>query len=95
MSDKVHDKDVGTLIKLNTEVDLSGTSKVEVYARKPSGSVVTLSAETTETTKVLHTKTASTLTEEGEWKLQAHAEWPGGDEFHGEAAELSIYAALT
>lgn len=92
---RVHATDVGTLIKLNTGISLSDVSNQKIIARKPTGGLVDLAATVVETTKLQHTKTASTLNEAGEWELQAYVELPGPQKLRGTVVRLYIYPALT
>lgn len=91
---RVHTTDVGTLIKLDTGVDLSTASNQKIVAKKPTGALVDLVAIVVDTTKLQHTKTALTLAEAGEWELQSYVELPGPQKLSGDAAKLYIYPPL-
>lgn len=84
-----HD-DVGTLIVLDTGVDLSETTSVEIIARDPSGTRTVLTGAVVETTKIRHVKTAATLDEVGDWVLEAHAVW-GDSDLSGDPVVLEVY----
>jgi len=86
--------DVGTLIKLDSGVDLTAASTVEIVARNPSGSIETLSASVVETTKAQHVKAADTLDVAGSWELQVHAVWGTGEDLSGDEVSLRIYGSL-
>jgi len=90
---KVYASDVGTLIKLDTGVDVTSAT-VKIVA-KPSGSgdAVDLEATVVESTKVQHQKTADTLNAAGNWRLQAYVEM-GGGKYFGEIVELPVYEPL-
>lgn len=88
---RVYNTDNGTKIKLDTGEDLSSAEKVEIHAIDPSGKWVTLVAEDVESTKVQHTKTATTLVDLGDWRLHSYVEFPGEEGYTGEPYELRIW----
>lgn len=98
MADKVFLTDVGTLVKLDTGLDLValGATNCKIVAEPPGGGVaVDLDVTIVENTKVQHQKTASTLNLAGDWELQSYIESPGGDKYHGDFVTLPIYEPNT
>ena len=91
---KVYDKDIGTLIRLNTGVDISTASKCKIIAKPPFGSTIDLAATIIDKTKLQHTKLANTLAKPGIWQLQAYVEFAGVGEYCGEIVQLTIYKSL-
>lgn len=88
---KIYADEVGPEVVLDTNIDLSGASKVAIKAYQPDGTLVELSGEVTETTKIKHTKTASTLNVRGLWRLHAYAEFATGEKYWGDQFDLRIY----
>jgi len=87
------DKDVGTLIRLDTETDLSLSTSVEIVALSPTGDTVALSGTVVSSTKIQHIKAATTLNMPGVWSLQAHAIFTS-TEFYGQKISVQIGRAI-
>lgn len=91
---KVYATDVGTLIKLDTERDISAATSHKIIAKLGTGVATNLTTTIVETTKLQHVKTASTLSSAGLWSLQAYVQFSDGSKYWGEIVELTIYAPL-
>lgn len=93
---KVYAADVGTVIKLDTDIDLTiGVSEVKILAKNPLGVTSSLApVDVVEIQKLRHTKTASTLSTAGRWLLQAYVKFTNTNECYGEIAELIVYSPL-
>ena len=91
---EIFDKDIGTLIRLDTEVDVSTATFVDIAAITPAGDKILLDAEIFSTTIIQHIKTDSTLAIPGIWLLQAHAVFSEDLEFYGQEVSLTVGAAI-
>jgi hypothetical protein len=94
MTNKVYVGDVGTVITLDTGIDLtSGTVSVEYQKPDGVGGVWAGSIAATDSGSshgVRYTTIAGDLDLDGEWKLQSHAVLPTG-EWSGETATMAVY----
>lgn len=99
MMPKVFDKDIGTLIQLETYVDLITADEVAILASDPNGVESTLTAVVISgplgNSMIQHTKDATTLNIAGNWILQAHAVFTDDLEFHGQKVSIPIGEAIT
>lgn len=66
--------DIGTQIKLDTEVDISAATVFEIDYEKPSGAVGTWSGTLSGTQIVTYTTVEDDWDLSGTWKLQAYVE---------------------
>lgn len=88
---KVFTTDVGTKIILDTGQDLSAATAQSIKAKNPStGAWETLTAIVVETTKLQHSKTASTLNVAGNWRLSSYVEFTA-DKYHGDPVILTVF----
>ena len=94
MAAKVKVDDVGTVIRLNTRVDLTETALVRIVARDPKGTIVHLDADVADITWIQHIKTADTLNKPGKWTLQSYAEWATGEKIYGDETSLRVWDTL-
>lgn len=89
--DKVYIGDVGTEILLDTEVDLTGNTSLQISVRKPDGTNTLWNATQVGSTSVIKFVTlANSLDIAGTWKLQAKVViplWSG----HGETFAFNVY----
>jgi len=60
-------------IYLDTKIDLSGASEVQVLYEKPDGTTGSWRAEVDDTTKVKYEGQEGDIDQSGPWKLQAYA----------------------
>ena len=90
---KIYVGDTGTLIGLNTLVDLSNSTTVSIIAEKPSGVTVTWTGFFNNT-EVQYITNPTSLDEPGIWKLQSHVINPFG-EWHGEVVYMTVYDLYT
>lgn len=91
--DRLYVGDVGTVIDVDTCIDLSGASSVSLLVRKPDGTVVTWSGSVADTTKIRHTVGGGDLDQAGEYRVQAHAE-VGGWTGRGRVARFVVCEAF-
>jgi len=71
--------DVGTVIALDTSIDISTASTAEIKYKKPSGATGTWVGSASDT-EVQYTTISGDINEVGIWSLQAHvvlAAWNG------------------
>jgi len=92
---KVYVNDVGTVILLDTGVDLSGGT-LSIKYRKPDGATGSWSGTIANTSSgagkgISYTTVAGDLSVSGAWKLQAHAVLPNGT-WSGETVTLFVHS---
>ena len=93
MSNKVYLGDIGTILRLDTNVDLTDVLVTKIKAMKPDGTtVVEYDAEVHGTTEVQYIFALGDIDQTGVWLVQAYIEindWKG----LGETAEFTVYPA--
>lgn len=91
---KLYTGSVGTLIRLETGINLTGATKTTIQAIAPTGGAATELTASVDGTKLVHTKTATTLASAGTWTLQSYVEFDSGATKHyGDSVKLDVYAA--
>lgn len=87
---KIYTGQIGLLIELDTLIDLTNATTLEIKYRRPDRTTGAFTA-TADGTKIVYTTTsAEDLPEAGEtWKLQAHAAGTGWD-FLGETVDFVV-----
>jgi len=91
MSDgKVYAGDVGTVIVLDTEADLSAAVDVSIVARDPAKADVVWPGVVTDGTKVRYVVQVDDLALAGSWRLQARVELPTGT-WLGETVKMPVH----
>jgi hypothetical protein len=92
MSDDIYVNAVGVEFRLDVGESLSGATKMEIQARKPSGAIVTWTAvQYGATTKITYTTGATDLDEAGTWTFQAYVEWGSTSKHWGLAVEKEVW----
>lgn len=92
---KVYDTDAGTTITLNTGQVVTAATVHVIKAQSPSGAISSLVCAIVDSTKLRHIKTASTLSQEGTWKLETYVEFGGPDNsYTGDPFYLMVYSSL-
>jgi len=92
MSDEVYVNAIGVEFRLDTGSDLTGATKMEIHAKKPSGDIVTWTAsQYAATTKITYTTIDGDLDESGTWTFQAYVEWTTSSVHWGLAVEKEIW----
>lgn len=71
-----HVGDIGTVISFNTKEDLTLATVAALKVEKPSGTQVTWTGYTADTTKVEYITVAGDFDEAGTYKLHAYVELP-------------------
>lgn len=87
---KTYVGDTGTRLTLECGTDISTASALEIEARKPDGSTVTLTATLSGTEDLYFDTLAGTLDQPGDWLLQAVVTI-GSGEWRGETYMLRVY----
>jgi hypothetical protein len=75
----MHKGDIGTVIILDTGVDLSGAVSSSIKYKKPNGTTGEWTA-TTSTTEIRYTTLAGDIDQAGDWELQGYVDlgsWEG------------------
>lgn len=91
---KVYVGDVGTVILLDTGVDISTATKAAIKVKMPNGATAEWVGTVAETTKVSYTIQAGNLSIKGKHLLQAYVEMPGWIG-RGETVNLEVYDPFT
>ena len=91
---KVYVVDVGTEIRLDVGVDLSGATEVGIAVLNPNGVESLWIGDPLGTTKVKYVIQADDMPVPGAWKLQAKLVMPTGIWF-GETVTLNVYKKFT
>lgn len=74
--DEVFVGDVGTVISLDCEVDISAASVRRIVVRKPNGHRVQWMAVADGTTKIKYVTQSGDIDMAGDWDMQAYVELP-------------------
>lgn len=86
--------DVGTSIELDTGVDITSATTVQIDYLKPGASTsASWDAEVFETTKVRYFTEAGDVDVDGDWDMQVYVEMPSWSG-HGEVALVHVEPAL-
>ena len=86
---KVFVGDVGTVIILDTKVNITTATVRKILAEKPSGQSVEWTASLEGTTAIKYTIQAGDLDQEGIWMIQAYVEMPGW-QGRGDSVRLEV-----
>lgn len=92
MTNAIYVNAVGVEFRLNTGVDISAATLLEIHVKKPSGIVKWTAARYLTTQKITYTTVVGDLSEAGTYTLQAYVEWGSSSKHHGEAIEIEILA---
>jgi hypothetical protein len=88
---KIYVGDIGTLISLDTGVDLTAAISVAILAIRPDGSKVVWIGFGLGTV-INYTAQAGDLSQRGDWRLQAQVVLPSG-KWSGETVILTVHNA--
>lgn len=92
MTDDIYVNAVGVEFRLDVGTSLAGATKMEIQAKKPSGTIVTWTAvQYGTTTKITYTSVAGDIDEIGIWTFQAYVEWGATSKHWGLAVEKEIW----
>lgn len=91
---KVYEGDIGTVIELDTNVDISSASTRRIYYTKPGGTVSYWAADLVGTSRLSYTTESGDLDEDGVWSLQAYVVTAGGT-WRGETVKLRVHVVFT
>ena len=92
---KIYKTDIGTLISLNTGINISSASSVSILVKKPSGGAIVtwVSVIGSDNMSIEHTILTDELNEVGYYKLHAKVVMPSGT-WHGETATIQVKDAF-
>jgi len=87
----IYKNDIGTVISLNTGINISSASTVSIIVKKPSGgaTVTWTGTKGSDNMSVEHTVLTDELNEVGHYKLQAKIVMSSGT-WHGETASIQV-----
>lgn len=85
--------DEGTQITMDTDVDLTGATLLEIHVRKPNGTRATWPAVQSGSTTMTYITTEGALDIPGRWELAAYAELPAG-KWHGSPCTVDVHRVL-
>jgi len=88
--EKIYVGNIGTVIDLDTEVDISTATSVKIAALKPDDTEVEWTGTIEGTTVVRYTTVADDLDQEGVWRLQAKVTTPSGT-WLGNTVTMAVY----
>lgn len=83
--------DVGTVITIDMQEDISNATVTEIEYKKPSGTCGTWTATIEGTDSIKYTTVSGDLDEAGDWELQPYIDLPGW-EGRGTAVTLDVEA---
>lgn len=94
MSTDIYKDDIGVKIVLETDIDISAYTTIEIHYRKPGGDSGTWTA-TIESgnTSLSYTSVSGDINEAGTWRLQAYVITPTWTQ-HGEIARMNVLSNL-
>ena len=88
---RLHKGDIGAVIRLTSDTDLSTNSLIQIKYAKPSGVTGVWTAVLSGTTDIQFTTTAvGDLDETDQWTFQGYAELPGGLKWHSTQVKEDI-----
>ena len=85
--------DEGTEITVDTGLDLTAATVLEIHVRKPNGERVVWPAVQVGDTLMRYITTADALDVPGRWELAAYMETPAG-KWHGTPCTVDVHRAL-
>lgn len=87
---KYYEGSIGLTITLDTTVDLTGATIIEIHYKKPSGATGEWTASVTDTTKVQYATVDGDIDESGTWEFLAYVKTAGGFEGPGEPVSVTF-----
>lgn len=94
MAGKVYTGDVGTVVLLDSQSDITAMTTTQIRYKKPDGTIGTWTASITATTKLTYTTTVGDWDQAGTWTFWIYVAGAGGIIFHGEPVTYNIDAPL-
>ena len=88
--EKIYVGNIGTVIDLDTEVDISTATSAKISVLKPDDTEVEWAGTIEGTTVVRYTTNANDLDQEGVWRLQALVTTPSGT-WLGNTVTMAVY----
>lgn len=85
---RVYLGDIGTVITLDCESDISAATVRKILVRKPDGSEIEWTASQVGTS-LIYTIALGDLDQSGEWSMQAYVETPAG-KWRGETYRITV-----
>jgi len=89
--------DVDTEITVETGIDLSEATVIELVLKTPTGDYVVLDdsdLSVFEITKIRHIKTLDTFNIAGPWQLEAFAQWASGRQWTGNPTTVNVSSTI-
>ncbi len=87
---KIYVGDFGTEFLLDTGVDITSATTVEIHFEKPNETIGKWVGVVKNKTKIQYITKQGDLNQEGQWKLQAYVVFSSGT-WRGEVATFKIY----
>lgn len=88
--EKIYVGDIGTVIDLDTEVNISAATSAKIVVLKPDETEVEWTGAVNGTTVVRYTTVLDDLDQEGVWRLQAKVTTPAGT-WLGNTVTVTVY----
>jgi hypothetical protein len=88
---KIYKEDIGVVIRLNTNVDITGAATQGIYVSTPDGDEVYWPATVYSTTWVTYTSVDGDFDDDGDYLLQSYAKWSDDSIHRGETYTLTVY----
>lgn len=85
--------DEGTEVTVDTGLDLTAATKLEIHVRKPNGERAIWPGVQTSSTCMTATTGEGALDVAGRWELAAYVELPAG-KWHGTPCTVDVHRAL-
>ena len=91
----LHNGDIGAVIRLTSDDDISTQTSLSIKYRKPDGTEGSFTGTVNGTTNVQYTTTsADDLDQSGEWEFQGYAELSGGAKVHSTMNTKEVKAII-
>jgi hypothetical protein len=88
---KIYKEDIGVVIRLNTNVDITEAASQGISVSTPDGEEIFWPAEVYNTTWVTYTTEDGDLDDAGDYLLQSYAKWSDDSIHRGETYTLTVY----
>jgi hypothetical protein len=96
MTDDIYVGAIGVEFRPDVGTSLSSTTKMEIWAKKPSGAIVHWTAlQYGSTTKLTYKTVSGDLDESGTWTFMGYVEWSSTDHHWGIAYEKEVLELFT
>jgi hypothetical protein len=91
MADKMYVGDIGTIIRVDTEADLTNSTTRQIKVKKPDGTTADWTATLYDTTKIQYTIQSGDFDQAGNYQAHAYVILPSGT-WRGEHFTFQVYA---